>query len=438
MNLLSAVIAAVPDTLIICVQVGLIIIVSSKQIIKSRFFLSLFVTALFDIAAELYFDFLSASLNFVIIILNGFKSCFLIWFSIGKCVVSDVLMAIVVQEFCIVICSVIYSALPSEMFNMHYSRWAIQIIILLIILISILVQFRKKDKHIVAFENISDVIPKRVFVFAFLSLFTESGVIEMLGSNKSYSPLEMRLIKILLFALTVINAIIITTLVNSVIYGKYNDNLNQMLKRQVDSQLSHYEKREQLNTETRSFRHDFNNHIKCLESMMVMERYTEVRAYLRNLSGMMPSGEFLFRTGNYIADAILTEIQEANENVKVEFKGMIPQSIDNSDVCIILSNAMDNAAEACGKLSGRNTISVYGNCQQGIFVLVINNPTVQDGYAMDEIPKTSKHDRSSHGFGLSNIQRIVKKYNGTIHTLIENGVFTLSLTLSVDQTVHIS
>lgn len=437
MNVLSAVLAAVSGTLTFCIQTGFITLVSTKQIIKPRFILSLIITALFELLPELYFDYLPASISVAIAISIGVKSCFLIWFSLGKCSLSDALVTIVLQEFCAVICSVVYAALPNEILAVQYSRWTIQIVILLIILITVLFQSHKIGKHIIAFENIYDVIPKRVFVFAFLSLFTESGIIELLDFDASYLPDKMHFVRILLFVLTVINAIIITTLVNSVIYGKYNDNLNQMLKRQVDSQLSHYEKREQLNTETRSFRHDFNNHIKCLESMMATEKYTEVRSYLQNLSGMMPSGEFLFRTGNYIADAILTEIQEANENVKVEFKGMIPQSIDNSDLCVILSNALDNAAEACGELSGSNTISVYGNCQQGIFVLIISNPTTREGYSADEMPKTSKRDRISHGFGLSNIQRVVKKYNGAIHTLLDNGIFTLSLTLSVDQTVHI-
>ncbi|MDE6727528.1 MAG: GHKL domain-containing protein [Oscillospiraceae bacterium] len=243
--------------------------------------------------------------------------------------------------------------------------------------------------------------------------------------------------KILLFVFTAINVIIITSLIINVFYHKYQSNLNKLLKQQIDSQLSHYKKREDLNTEIRGFRHDFNNHVKCLESMMTMEKYDDAKAYLEKLTGMMPSAEFLFRTGNYVADAILTEIQEENKNITVKFSGVIPQSIDNADLCIVLSNAMNNAAEACGALSGNSTVSVYGNCQQGVFVLIVKNPTLQKGYAKNARHKTSKRDKIAHGFGLSNIQLVVKKYGGTMHTLLEDGMFTLSLTLSVEQAVYI-
>ena len=135
---------------------------------------------------------------------------------------------------------------------------------------------------------------------------------------------------------------------------------------------------------------------------------------------MMPFGGFLFRTGNYISDAILTEAREnsAPENILIDFEGCIPRDIDSADLCVVLSNALRNAVEACRALSGTKNISVYGNYQQGIF-------------EKDFFPKTSKPDKLSHGFGFSNMQHIVNKYNGTMHTLLEDGFFTLSITLKL-------
>lgn len=88
-------------------------------------------------------------------------------------------------------------------------------------------------------------------------------------------------------------------------------------------------------------------------------------------------------------------------------------------------------SQACRALSGSKVISVYGNYQQGIFVLIIKNPTVLERCEKDFFPETSKSDKSSHGFGFSNMQYIVNKYDGSMHTLLENGVFTLSITLKL-------
>lgn len=438
MDMLSAVLSAISGVLIFCIQAIVIDLVSGEQIIKTRIWLSILITATFDFVAELCFDLFPSSVNFIFMLVNEFKSCVLIGFAKGRFKISDSLITIIIREFCTVICSIIYNALPEKIHKLRHIRETTQGIVVVTILIVIIIWFIRKRKQSAAFENISLLIPNRVFALVCFSLFVESGITEILSLDQSNSSDKIRFVKILLFILTVINAIIIVTLIVSVVSQKYYDNMNRLLKSQVDSQLRHYEKREKLNAEIREFRHDFNNHILCLESMMATGKYSEANAYLQNLSGMMPSGDFLFRTGNYIADAILTEIQETNKNITVEFKGMIPQNVDNSDLCIILSNAMNNAAEASRILPGTNTITVYGNCQQGVFVLIINNPTTQRGNFTDILPNTTKSDKESHGFGLSNIRRIVKKYNGTMHTLLKDGTFTLSLTLAVEQPIHTS
>ncbi len=255
----------------------------------------------------------------------------------------------------------------------------------------------------------------------------------MLSYDTDKFELQIRTVKILSLLLIICVTVLIISLAANVLYQKYYAGLNKILKEQVNSQLSHYEKREKINSEIQSFRHDFNNHIKCLESMMTAHKYDDAKAYIERISGMMPFGEFLFRTGNYISDAILTEAQEnsAAANITIDFKGCIPQNIDSADLCIILSNSIRNAVEACSVLPENRNISVYGNCRQGIFVLIIKNPTVLVSCEKDFFPKTTKSDKESHGFGFSNMQYVVNKYEGTMHTAIENGFFILSITMKL-------
>lgn len=438
MNVLSALLDSVSAALVLCIQVIILNIVSKGETIKSRLIISILITGIFGFTIEFYYDVFPVTLKLFSAFVSEFLSCFLMWFSKTNYKFSDALAILIVQEFCTLIYSVTYAALPMHITESMCVRAACRLIVVSVIMIIALIIYCKVKAQNKKLKNILNIIPKRVYFFMLLSLFIESGVITMLSYDTSYSDGGIYFVRLLMFILTVINTVIIITLLISVVYQKYSDNLNQILRRQVDSQLRHYEKREKLNTEIRGFRHDFNNHVKCLESLLAMEKYGEANRYLQKISNMMPSGEFLFQTGNYIADAILTEIQESFENVSVKFDGFIPENIDNSDLCIVLSNAMNNAAEACCKLPGDNTISVFGNYQQGIFVLIVKNPTIQKVRLTDVMPNTSKSDKESHGFGLSNIQRVVKKYHGALHTQLQDEIFTLSLTLTVNQPVFTS
>lgn len=438
MNIFPALLDPVSAALIFCVEAIILNIVSEGKIIKTRFIIAIVIIAVFEFVSEFYYGSFPTTTQLFFAFVSEFLSCFLMRFSRTNYKLSHALTVIIIQELCTLIYSITYAALPIQVTELMRIRSIWRLIVVSAIVIIALILYCKAKAQNRELKNILNIIPKRVYIFMLLSLFIESGVITMLSYDALHFESGLYFAKLLLFILTIINIVVIITLLISVVYRKYSDNLNQILQQQVDSQLRHYEKREKLNTEIRGFRHDFNNHVKCLESLLAMEKYGEANRYLQKLSNMMPSGEFLFQTGNYIADAILTEIQESFENVNVEFDGFIPEKIDNADLCIVLSNAMNNAAESCCELPGSNAISVFGNYQQGIFVLIIKNPTIQKGHSADVMPNTSKSDKESHGFGLSNIQRVVKKYNGAMHTHLQDGIFTLSLTLTVNQPVFTS
>lgn len=123
---------------------------------------------------------------------------------------------------------------------------------------------------------------------------------------------------------------------------------------------------------------------------------------------------------------------EAGSSINIQFEGCIPSEINSTDLCIILSNALDNAIEAVRNIPGENTVHVRGNYQQGYFVLIIKNPTVNTFSETNELPSTSKGDTVHHGFGLSNIKHTVEKYNGKMNISVIDNTFVLSVTFDPD------
>lgn len=93
-----------------------------------------------------------------------------------------------------------------------------------------------------------------------------------------------------------------------------------------------------------------------------------------------------------------------------------------------MSNAVDNAVEACCLYDGDRIINVHSGFKHGYFVLKIKNPTVN--IALSNKAVTTKPDKINHGFGLDNIKRAVKKYDGYVSMTCEDNIFTLNITFS--------
>lgn len=163
-----------------------------------------------------------------------------------------------------------------------------------------------------------------------------------------------------------------------------------------------------------------------------MEAYTDAEEYIQKIKKTAyRSGAIMFYSGNKLADAILADKSALiSENCRIDYSGIMPSSIANVDLCVILSNSLDNAIEACREINSPCTISVSVGEQQGYLVMSVKNPTAHSD-SFYNIPPTSKSEKEQHGMGLYNIESAVKKNNGQMKIKCENGVFELMITMKL-------
>lgn len=427
MEILTAAIGSVSDVILFFAEIIILSLISGKQAIRSRLYVSAGIAFLGGALFDLLYTEVSLPFQLLLLIADSFTLCLLALFSLNSHRMIDAMLLMIIQFMCGSLNSAVCALIPD---GYRFAELAPMLFISLVVLaVSLLLRRRLKSRPVLI-NGVAAIIPTYIYLLIIFVIFNERMLIEALSFTPNDVYYEVNTVKVLLLSLIAgISALIISLTVN-VAYQKHYGHINKVLRDQVDIQLRHFKKREKLDTEIRRFRHDYLNHIKCLTAMLEAERYTEAKEYLEKISGIAPTGELLFKTGNYVADALLTEKQEAAaaEGIVVSFGGYIPDSIDSYDLCIILSNALDNAVEACMKLSDKERkITVYGNFQQGIFVLIVKNPVENMPDAKDIIPATTKEDKLYHGFGLSNIRSVVSKYDGSMHTQSENGEFILSL-----------
>lgn len=91
----------------------------------------------------------------------------------------------------------------------------------------------------------------------------------------------------------------------------------------------------------------------------------------------------------------------------------------------MLSNALDNAIEACSKFRVNETAVITVKCAitQNVQVIKVSNPNSDNKNSTE----TSKPDKENHGFGLFNIRRTVEKLGGEMRIPKQFPEFVLEL-----------
>lgn len=200
---------------------------------------------------------------------------------------------------------------------------------------------------------------------------------------------------------------------------------------QLEMELNHYEDMMKRDRDIRAFRHDYKNNILSLSALIDGNKTDEAKNYLKELYDGLETTAIKFATGNYLADAILSDkAAKAAENGNIiEFSGILPkEKINNNDLCTILSNALDNAVRACENNSP-SVIKVKSVLNDFGLVITISNPVKEKVIIKNNSIKTTKSDAVNHGIGISNVKKVAAKYDGEVNLTCDDTTFIFEIML---------
>lgn len=269
----------------------------------------------------------------------------------------------------------------------------------------------------------------QLLILAIIWFLSKKGVVTLISFEtdnvsvqKGFSEFFLLILMLIMFA------IMLLLLINSM-SKKYFQDTSDLLLKQIDSQLRHYQALDDMKKEFHSFRHDYINHMQCVSALILANKNEEAVQYINKLSKSRTVTEKPFECGNHILDSILAEKAEAAKSydTEIQLDGLFTHDFDPVDLCVIFSNALDNAIEACGKIGGHKIIKVNLNMQQGYQFISISNPTNDVNADL----KTSKDDKTHHGFGINNIRNAVSKHNGTFDIHNFDDMFKINITLKL-------
>ena len=201
----------------------------------------------------------------------------------------------------------------------------------------------------------------------------------------------------------------------------------------VYSLLSKIEEQEENDLYVRRMRHDLRNHLIALRYVVANGEDKKAIEYLDSMLDEAVSFESRIKTGNLIMDGILTQkIGTAHKShvaisVSADFSPL--EYIEKTDLCIIWGNLLDNALEACEKVTDvPRFINIRGRRIGETVVYRIENSFHDNLEFSGGIPITTKSEKHLHGIGLKSVLRTLEKYGGTITFLKKENIFSVVCT----------
>lgn len=236
---------------------------------------------------------------------------------------------------------------------------------------------------------------------------------------------------------TLVSLVILTLGIDKNIAQNYYLKVNELIEEQFKKQVACYEKIEESHKEIRAIKHDMKNHLISMQGLLQEKKFEELEKYINDIRKNVESKMILISTGNTIVDSILNEkYAMAHENqIHMDIKVGIEEDIDMelTDLCIILSNSIDNAIEACERIEDpdKRKISIGCHYRAGYFLYEITNTMKEERVSkLKNKISTIKKDKKNHGFGIGNIKQSVSKYDGEFKTSSGDFQFTLQVAIN--------
>lgn len=207
---------------------------------------------------------------------------------------------------------------------------------------------------------------------------------------------------------------------------------NQLLIVREEMLSKNYQDLLNMIEKNRQMVHDIKHHFTVLREYEERGQYEKLREYLGNVDSVFCENSGVPWTGNRILDFLLNKKKAEAEHLgilfDIETSAVFKLPLEDTDVCALMGNVLDNAIEACERMaSGSRWVSVHMKKQQDMFFIEVSNsidkvPVMKHGQFL-----TKKGDKELHGYGIKSIRRIVDKYDGTIAFQIEDRMFKVNI-----------
>lgn len=296
----------------------------------------------------------------------------------------------------------------------------------ILMLIGIVVIKRKKDvKNYI--QDIKSILFVVDVVLLILGRLYHVKLVRMVTGKEN---MQGALAAISLFSIMfIIFIVVILLLINKMMQKE-----NELLLMRDEMLRQNYQELEYRLEQTRRLNHDIKNHFLVLKEYEKTKNYEAIHDYLQEMEKNYEDVAIYTWTGNRIVDCILEQKKEYSKKKGIQFQiESIPirtWKLNDGELCSLFGNLLDNAIEACERIKeDSRSIKIQIEKQGRMIFVRIQNTIAQKPLMKNGKPVSDKTDKKLHGYGLRNVERIIKKYEGEITYQFTEKTFQVSILL---------
>ena len=168
----------------------------------------------------------------------------------------------------------------------------------------------------------------------------------------------------------------------------------------------------------RKLTHDFQAHLDALAGLLAQKSpdTDAAQKYIDSLRAQQTSRILLVDTHHSALDALLNQkafvARDQKTDIQFAVNDLSAVKINMADLTVLISNTLDNAIEACGRLPDSDRqIFVKVLLEDDVLFYAVRNRSLPVDVQPGSLPSTTKADPSFHGYGLQNVESTLKKYH---------------------------
>ncbi len=227
---------------------------------------------------------------------------------------------------------------------------------------------------------------------------------------------------------------IVYYLLNNIIQANEIKQIQARMETQFMFQEKKYEQTSMSFKSISGILHDTNKQLVYLRECVIQKDYNEAIEYIDKAINNLGDSYKRINTGHLVIDALVSNAYNNAEIKNIKFKTDIKIdkskiNIERYDLSVVLGNLLDNAIEACIKISNIDDRFIKINIFTNEIALIINILNSAIGKNLFTKLKSDKSNKIMHGYGLSNVNLMAEKYGGSFITERKESKFEATIVL---------
>ena len=289
---------------------------------------------------------------------------------------------------------------------------------------------------IIFIKIINKILKNKIYVYASYIILVNSVFIMLkilVRFAEMHGPFQIEQYLIIMEVVPQLAIIAITVTIYIVIEMK-KENEERIKEKQAYNRLEtkndYYEKVEESQNQIRRLYHDMNNHLYNIQ--MMNKSSEDASDYIVSLQNELKEARKTRVSGNSLFDIIVDEKMNICQSKGIDFKIDVDSKntgfIKNMDMSSILANILDNAIEACDKMtSNKKYIKLTSMWADDMFVIICENSKENEVKKIGDRFITDKLNKSEHGIGIKSVEKSVKNYDGNMMIFCDDNLFKVKI-----------